>query len=259
MAPEYGATCGFSPIDEETIRYLETTSRPAARSRWCAPMPRRRASTAPRTRPTRCSPKCSSSSSRSVEPSLAGPKRPQDRVLLKEAKASFATALDKEFGKGGVAHRRHCRRSSVACHRAGAAADAEGGRQQARAGRRAQFRPRPWRRRHCGDHLVHQHFEPERDGGGRAARPQGARARPQAQAVGQDLARARLAGRRGISARRPGCRTTSMRSASTSWHSAAPPASAIPARCRRRFPRRSTTTTWCAPRSCRATAISRRG
>src|SRR5262245_64478641 len=30
MAPEYGATCGFSPIDEETIRYLETTGRPAA-------------------------------------------------------------------------------------------------------------------------------------------------------------------------------------------------------------------------------------
>ena len=35
----------------------------------------------------------------SVEPSLAGPKRPQDRVLLKEVKNGFATAMDKEFSK----------------------------------------------------------------------------------------------------------------------------------------------------------------
>ena len=35
----------------------------------------------------------------SIEPSLAGPKRPQDRVALKEAKASFITAMDKEFNK----------------------------------------------------------------------------------------------------------------------------------------------------------------
>ena len=36
----------------------------------------------------------------SVEPSLAGPKRPQDRVLLKEVKNGFADAMDKEFNKG---------------------------------------------------------------------------------------------------------------------------------------------------------------
>ena len=36
----------------------------------------------------------------SIEPSLAGPKRPQDRVALKEVKSSFITAMDKEFNKG---------------------------------------------------------------------------------------------------------------------------------------------------------------
>ena len=42
----------------------------------------------------------------SVEPSLAGPKRPQDRVALKDVKAGFAAALDKEFGKGAEADKR---------------------------------------------------------------------------------------------------------------------------------------------------------
>ena len=37
----------------------------------------------------------------SVEPSLAGPKRPQDRVALKDVKAGFADSMDKEFGKSG--------------------------------------------------------------------------------------------------------------------------------------------------------------
>ena len=42
----------------------------------------------------------------SVEPSLAGPKRPQDRVALKDVKAGFASSMDKEFGKGGEADKR---------------------------------------------------------------------------------------------------------------------------------------------------------
>src|ERR1044072_3981938 len=42
----------------------------------------------------------------SVEPSLAGPKRPQDRVLLKEVKNAFANAMEKEFNKGNEAGKR---------------------------------------------------------------------------------------------------------------------------------------------------------
>ena len=42
----------------------------------------------------------------SVEPSLSGPKRPQDRVALKEVKSGFAVSMDKEFGKSGEAKKR---------------------------------------------------------------------------------------------------------------------------------------------------------
>ncbi|TLZ50831.1 MAG: aconitate hydratase [Gammaproteobacteria bacterium] len=55
MAPEYGSTCGIFPIDTETVRYLELSGRS------------------------------------SVEPSLAGPRRPQDRVPLKSAKSVYRT------------------------------------------------------------------------------------------------------------------------------------------------------------------------
>ena len=65
MSPEYGATCGFFPIDDDTIRYLRDTAPHGGPHRaGASPMPRRRACTAPRTRPTRCSPTCSSSNCR---------------------------------------------------------------------------------------------------------------------------------------------------------------------------------------------------
>jgi aconitate hydratase len=102
MAPEYGATCGFSPIDEETIRYLETTARPAALVALVRAYAKAQGLYRTKNTPDPVFTEVLKLELASVEPSLAGPKRPQDRVLLKEAKASFATALDKEFGKGGV-------------------------------------------------------------------------------------------------------------------------------------------------------------
>ena len=101
----------------------------------------------------------------------------------------------------------------------------------AREGRGRQLRSRPRRRGDRGDHLLHQHLEPERDDRRRAARPQRGRQGPQDEALGEDLAGARLAGRRRVFREGRACRTTSTRSASTSSASAAPPASAIPARC----------------------------
>ena len=69
MAPEYGATCGFSPIDENTIQYLKDTGRPdRGLSRWSRLTPRRRACSAPSRRPIRCSPTSSSSTSRPLSP-----------------------------------------------------------------------------------------------------------------------------------------------------------------------------------------------
>ena len=62
MAPEYGATCGFFPVDEETLAYLKATgAQEVAHRAGRGTTPRRRASIAKPTRRTRCSPSCSSS------------------------------------------------------------------------------------------------------------------------------------------------------------------------------------------------------
>src|SRR5919202_1078537 len=68
MAPEYGATSGLFPVDEETLRYLRMTGRPAELIDLV-----------------------------SVEPSLAGPRRPQDRVALPAVPHSFHEAFPNAF------------------------------------------------------------------------------------------------------------------------------------------------------------------
>ena len=80
---------------------------------------------------------------------------------------------------------------------------------------------------------------------------------PEAEAVGQDLAGAGVAGRHRLSRASRACRPISTRSASTWSAMAAPPASAIRARSRSRSRPRSTATTSSPPRCCRATATSR--
>ena len=101
MAPEYGATCGFFAIDDKTLDYMRLTGRPTRRSRWSRPMPRSRASGATRTRPIRSSPTRSSSTWAPWWPSLAGPKRPQDRVALAEVDEVFNGDLAKLYKKDG--------------------------------------------------------------------------------------------------------------------------------------------------------------
>ncbi len=93
---------------------------------------------------------------------------------------------------------------------------------------RHQLRPRPRARGHRRHHQLHQHLQPVGDAGRRAAGPQGRRARPRLQAVGQDLAGPRVQGGHGLPTSGPGCCRTSRSSASTWSASAAPPASATP-------------------------------
>jgi aconitate hydratase len=93
MAPEYGATCGLFPIDVETIRYLELSGRPAALIRLVESYAK-----AQGMYHTAESPEAEYSDTleldlSTVEPSLAGPRRPQDRVPLHESKKAFQTAL----------------------------------------------------------------------------------------------------------------------------------------------------------------------
>jgi aconitate hydratase len=106
MSPEYGATCGYFPTDDDTIRYLDNTGRPAATVALVKAYAK--AQGLYRTKGTQdpIFTDLLKLDLNSVEPSLAGPKRPQDRVLLKEAKTAFVEALNKEFGKGAEVSKR---------------------------------------------------------------------------------------------------------------------------------------------------------
>jgi aconitate hydratase len=92
MAPECGSTCNFFPIDAETLRYLELTARPADRIALVEAYARDQGLFHdPDEEPTYS--QVVELDLGDVEPSLAGPRRPQDRVPLAEAKAAFEAAL----------------------------------------------------------------------------------------------------------------------------------------------------------------------
>ena len=101
MAPEYGATMGFSPVDGETLNYMRRTGRSAAEidlvERYCKEQGLFRMDGAPDLTYT----KTLSLDLATVEPSLAGPKRPQDRVPLNTVKASFSKALSAPIAERG--------------------------------------------------------------------------------------------------------------------------------------------------------------
>ncbi len=93
MAPEYGATCGIFPVDQETLRYLRLTGRSEEQIALVEAYYKEQglfhSTGAPEAEYTQTL----ELDLASVEPSVAGPKRPQDRVLLKDAAASFAQQL----------------------------------------------------------------------------------------------------------------------------------------------------------------------
>ncbi len=107
MSPEFGSTCAIFPVDQETLRYLEFTGRPTelielvdayAREQGMFHEPESEEPTFSDTIELDLA---------SVEPSIAGPKRPQDRIALTDAKAAFIESLREhdpaaadEFGNG---------------------------------------------------------------------------------------------------------------------------------------------------------------
>jgi len=93
MAPEYGATCGFFPVDKETINYLNFTGRDPSRVKLVEAYAKAQGMWRDENSPDPVFTDTMELDMSSVEPSLAGPKRPQDRVLLSAAKAGFEKAL----------------------------------------------------------------------------------------------------------------------------------------------------------------------
>ncbi|HEY7296462.1 MAG TPA: aconitate hydratase AcnA [Xanthobacteraceae bacterium] len=101
MSPEYGATCGFFPVDEDTLKYLADTGRRAERIALVAAYAKAQGMYRTRNTPDPIFTDVLKLELASVEPSVAGPKRPQDRIALRDVKQGFIASLDREFGKGG--------------------------------------------------------------------------------------------------------------------------------------------------------------
>ena len=101
MAPEYGATCGFFPVDERTLDYLRLTGRTEedlagveayskAQGLWCGEDAEEKSYTA-----------VLELDLNDVQPAMAGPKRPQDRVDLADMKVHFVESLTHDLGHHG--------------------------------------------------------------------------------------------------------------------------------------------------------------
>jgi aconitate hydratase len=95
MAPEYGATCGIFPVDAETLRYLEQTGRPPERIALVEAYYKEQGMFHDANTPEASYSDTLELDLAKVEPSLAGPTRPQDRVALASMKDEFGKALPK--------------------------------------------------------------------------------------------------------------------------------------------------------------------
>jgi len=98
MAPEYGATCGFFPVDQITLDYLHLSGRDEHRIKLVEAYSKAQGMWRDSTSPEPIFTDTLELDMSTVQPSLAGPKRPQDRVLLKDAASSFNMELTKSLG-----------------------------------------------------------------------------------------------------------------------------------------------------------------
>ena len=225
MSPEFGATATLFPIDDETLTYLRLTGRSPER----VDLVERYAKAQGLWREPGDGPafdELLELDLASVAPSVAGPRRPQDRVPLETLRDNFRSnfpngleANARRARRRGAGPRQRGRRGRLGrivpgigsavvrvgrCGR-GCRPTRGTGRSGCSTRRRARLspgRPRDRRtavrgadrvRRHRGDHVLHQHVQSDRDGRGRPAGPQRGRPRPARRADGQDLAGARLA------------------------------------------------------------------
>jgi aconitate hydratase len=101
MSPEYGSTCAIFPVDEETLRYLRFTGRPEEQVELVEAYSKEQGLWHdPGAEPAYS--ETLSLDLSTIVPSLAGPKRPQDRVPLSDAKSSFRVALRDYAGSDGI-------------------------------------------------------------------------------------------------------------------------------------------------------------
>jgi len=106
MAPEYGATCGFFPIDGDTLQYLTATGREPSRIALVETYAKAQGMFRDAATADPVFTDILELDLGDVVPSIAGPKRPQDRIRLADAKPAFAEVLAGEFAKPGEADKR---------------------------------------------------------------------------------------------------------------------------------------------------------
>ena len=229
MAPEYGATCGIFPIDDETLRYLRFTGRAAEQVALVEAYAREQGLFH------------DAEHRRRTTPSVAELDLGQRRAERRRAEAAAGSRQPVPDARSRS--RTRCPAWSSRRRRTPASsADAAG--QITNVGYAPASTPSPERQARLGgdrrDHQLHQHLEPVGDGGRRPAGQEGGRAGPHDQALGEDLAGAGLEGGHRVPGRGGADAVPRDSSASTSSATAARPASATPARCRSRSPTRST-------------------
>jgi aconitate hydratase len=99
MAPEYGATCGIFPIDEETLTYLRLTGRDESQITLVREYAKAQGMWCHEGAPDALYTDTLHLDLSTVQPSLAGPKRPQDRVQLSDMQRAFRSAFEKDQDK----------------------------------------------------------------------------------------------------------------------------------------------------------------
>jgi len=98
MAPEYGATCGFFPIDQETLRYLKFTGRDPHRVKVVEEYAKAQGMWRDETTPDPEFTTTLHLDLADVVPAISGPKRPQDRIILTDAKSAFRKLVPEDKG-----------------------------------------------------------------------------------------------------------------------------------------------------------------
>ena len=225
MAPEYGATCGFFPVDVETLRYLRLTGRTEEHIALVEAYYREQGLFHTADAAEAVYSATIALDLATVEPSVAGPKRPQDRVKLSQAGASFKEQLPTLLGPNGNTQ---VIRQMVRWEGEGGTASASGDLSSSvgvaapvveapvvnvitiedetvpqleapHVSIRTPIRSRSgqvsgsWIDRDCGDHVLHEYVESLRDGGGGTAGEEGSREGVEHSTVGEDVAGAGFA------------------------------------------------------------------
>jgi aconitate hydratase len=101
MSPEYGATIGFFPVDDETLRYYRLTGRDEKHVKFIGEYSLAQGVVVTADAPVRGYSEVVELDLSTVEPSVAGPKRPQDRVPVGSLHQSFESLLAKNVSEGG--------------------------------------------------------------------------------------------------------------------------------------------------------------